>query len=71
MLLRSPNKPASPTNAKVAWTGESEAARAYAKSIRLYQATWENPAPDSEVATVSFANGPTIDGPFLVAITLE
>ena len=66
-----PDKPAGPTNATVAWVGGNQAAKAYGRSIRLYLATWENPRPDIEVATISFVVGPTIDGPFLVAITVE
>jgi hypothetical protein len=37
----------------------------------LYVFTWENSWPDTELVTVSFAVGPTLDGPFLVALTVE
>jgi hypothetical protein len=64
--------PADPTDAKVAWTGENEAAKAYGKSIRLFRATWENPLKTVEIATVSFDCGTSYArAPFLIAITLE
>jgi hypothetical protein len=66
-----PDKPAPPAEARVAWSGENNAAKAYGRSIRLYVFTWENSWPDTELVTVSFAVGPTLDGPFLVALTVE
>jgi hypothetical protein len=64
---------ASPTEAKVAWTGQNEAAKAYGMSLRLYHAVWENPRPEAEIATLTFDALPKqfTAGPFLVAITLE
>jgi hypothetical protein len=66
-----PRKPAELTDAKVAWTGENEAAKSHGKAIRLYQSNWENPLRDVEVATISFLSSLTQAAPFLIAITLE
>lgn len=66
-----PKNPADPTGAKVVWTGDNEAAKAYGKSLRLCRATWENPLKDTEVATINFDSSARGYAPFLVAITLE
>ena len=66
-----PKHPLETTDAKVAWTGQNEAAEAYGKSLRLYQFTWENPLKDVEVTSISFVTGATISAPFLIAITID
>jgi len=66
-----PKHPLEPTDAKVAWTGQNEAAEAYGKALRLYQFTWENPLKDVEVTSISFVTGATISAPFLIAITID
>jgi hypothetical protein len=66
-----PKHPLELTDAKVAWTGQNEAAEAYGKSLRLYRFTWENPLKEVEVASISFVSGATISAPFLIAITIE
>ncbi len=38
-----PKNPADPTGAKVVWTGENEAAKAYGKSLRLCRGDKERP----------------------------
>src|SRR5207244_128896 len=63
--------PLDPTDAKVAWRGLNEAAKAYGKSLRLYQTRWENPRKDEAVASVSFVSTVTLSAPFLIAITVE
>jgi hypothetical protein len=70
---RDPRKPASPTEARVAWTGQNEAARAYDMSLHLHHAVWENPLKDTEIATITFdaLEKEFHAGPFVVAITLE
>src|SRR5205823_13024401 len=62
-----PKHPLEPTDAKVAWTGQNEAAQAYGKSLRLYQFTWENPLKDVDVANISFVSGASVSDPFLIA----
>jgi len=69
------NDPANPesTDAKVAWTGQNEAAKAYGMALRLFHAVWENPLKDTEVATITLevTAKENLAGPFVVAITLE
>ena len=66
-----PKHPLEPTDAKVAWTGQNEAAEAYGKSLRLYRFTWENPLKEVGVASISFVSGASTSAPFLIAITIE
>ena len=66
-----PKHPLEPTDAKVAWTGQNEAAEAYGKSLRLYRFTWENPLKEVEVASISFVSAASISAPFLIAITID
>jgi len=66
-----PKHPLELTDAKVAWTGQNEAAEAYGKSLRIYQSAWENPLKNVEVATISFVTAATISAPFLIAITID
>jgi hypothetical protein len=62
-----------PAKAPVAWTGENQASKAFDRVTSLYHATWENPSPNVEIATIAFDAGskPYLAGPFVVAITLE
>jgi len=66
-----PKKPLEPTDATVAWTGLNEAAKAYGKSLRLFQTTWENPLKNTEVASISFVSRVTVSAPFIIAITVD
>ena len=66
-----PKRPSEPTDAKVAWSGQNEAAGGYENSIRLYQFTWENPVKDLIVGSISFVSTNPDPGPFLIAITVE
>jgi WD40 repeat protein len=59
------------TNALVAWTGGSPAARKFNLCQQLYQRTWENPMPAVEIKSVDFVSRPALCQPFLVAITVE
>jgi S1-C subfamily serine protease len=56
-----------PTEGKVAWEGKTAEAQ-----IRLYLTTWENPRPDQEVKTITFART-RFSGcvPFCVAMTAD
>ena len=61
-----------PSQGKVAWKGENEAAKLAGKKIRLYMTTWENPKPDKKVFTIDYSS--TKQGqcaPFCLAITAE
>jgi hypothetical protein len=66
-----PKHPFEPAEAKVAWTGLNEAAKAYGKALRLYRFTWDNPLKDVEVASISLFSHATLAAPFLIAITIE
>jgi hypothetical protein len=54
-------------NGQVAWQGQTSNGNA----VRLYRRTWENPAPDREVASIDYVSTMTRCAPFLVAITVE
>jgi hypothetical protein len=60
-----------PTDAKVAWEGENEAAKEFKAKIKLYQMEWIN--PDKEISSLDFvATDPKQpSAPFCVAITIE
>ena len=58
-------------NPKVAWVSPPDKLGTAGKSLRLYQKSWKNPTPDSEVKSISFISHMTESAPFLVGITLE
>ncbi len=66
-----PKEAFEPTEAKVAWTGQNEAARAYGKSLRIYQLTWDNPLKEIEVSSIGIRSCGERSAPFLIAITVE
>jgi hypothetical protein len=41
------------------------------KEVRLYVASWDNPRPESEVASLDLVSAMTQSGPFVLAITVE
>jgi tetratricopeptide (TPR) repeat protein len=55
----------------VAWTGFNTASRKEKKSIHLYKTSWENPRPDTEVASIDLVSTGQTAVPFVVAITVE
>lgn len=63
----------SPSDAKVAWEGENEAAKGFMAKIKLYQMTWTNPHPDREIVSLDFVTADIKQScaPFCVAITAE
>jgi hypothetical protein len=52
--------------AKVAWQGTNGTNR-----IRLYHQRWQNPRPDTEIASLDFISNMGRAAPFLIAVTLE
>ncbi len=60
-----------PTDADIAWTGESTASKEQGYKIQLYKYTVNNPYPDLEIQTMDFISEMTESAPFLVAITIE
>ena len=67
-----PDKPA-PTDAKVAWEGDNEAAKEFKAKIKLYQMEWTNPNPEKEIVSLDFVATDIAQSsaPFCVAITVE
>jgi hypothetical protein len=59
------------TGAAVAWEGSNRASRALGLSVRLYQMTWLNPLPGTEVQYIDFKSAMENAAPFLIAITVE
>ncbi len=66
-----PKYPLEPTDSTVAWAGLNEAAKAYGKSLRLFQTTWDNPLKNTEVASISLVSSVTVSAPFVIAITVD
>lgn len=65
-------EPTEAINAVIAWSGHNSYARREQRpGIRLFKSTWENPRPDSEVATVDLAAEHPVTAPFLVGLTAE
>jgi hypothetical protein len=52
--------------ANVGWQGTNRMTR-----IRLYHQRWENPRPDTEIASFDFISNMGRAAPFLIAVTLE
>lgn len=64
-----PEKEAS--HAALAWVGSNPVSRLHGTQIRLFHCIYDNPRPDLEVVSVSFASRETAAAPFLVAMTVE
>lgn len=64
---------AAPTDAKVAWEGENEAAKGFDAKIKLYTMTWTNPHPDKVIDAIDFVAADVTQAcaPFCVAITAD
>ena len=60
-----------PTDADIAWTGETEASHKLGYDIQLYRYTANNPLPDNEIATIDFCSAMTESAPFLISLTIE
>lgn len=60
-----------PTDADIAWTGESGASSNLGHSVQLYRYTANNPFPDNEIETIDFVSATTESAPFLIALTIE
>jgi len=52
--------------AKVAWQGTNKTIR-----IRLYHQQWQNPRPNTQIASLDFISNMKEAAPFLIAVTLE
>jgi hypothetical protein len=60
------------TSGKVAWEGDSDAAKRAGKQVRLFLTTWENPKPGRRVVEIDYVRAKeTPAAPFCVALTAE
>jgi beta-galactosidase len=60
------------TRGIVAWAGQNGVTRQGNVTLRLYLAVWDNPHPEKKVVSIDFLrDGPTVAGPFCVAMTVE
>ena len=60
-----------PHRAVTAWQGPNTATAARGLEVRLFRSTWENPEPETPIATLDFETTLTYAAPFLVAITAD
>ena len=56
---------------EVVWWGSNPVVALAGDSLRLYQASWDNPRPGERVASIDFVSRLTAFAPFLIAITVE
>ena len=67
-----PGVPVDVRGAVIAWRGANPASRRQGNmAIRLFKRTWNNPAPEVEVAKIDFVAEHGWAHPFLVALTAE
>jgi hypothetical protein len=60
------------TRGKVAWEGDSEAAKRLSCRVRLYVTTWDNPKPGKRVTAIDFVRKTdTGAAPLCVGLTVE
>lgn len=64
--------PKEASQAAIVWEGHPPIpTKSGAESVRLFKATWTNPAPDVEVRDLDFVLGKANVRPFVIAITAE
>jgi hypothetical protein len=59
------------TGAKAIWTGQNPVTRERNLALRLYQQSWENPAPNEQLLHLSFRTTMSSSAPFLVALSCD
>jgi hypothetical protein len=60
-----------PTTAVVVWEGTNDASAKQKQRIHVSKFTWENPRPETEVASLDLVGESGTCAPFLIAITAE
>ena len=66
------DEPLEATKATLAWRGPALGLdNPELGGLRLFKATWANPQPDLEIASLEFQTGDNGVKPFVVAITAE
>jgi hypothetical protein len=65
------SEPPAAKELKVAWTGTNAVSKAAGQSIRLFETTWVNVAPDVEIESIDIVSGLTSAAPIVIAITAE
>lgn len=68
---KSRNAAPEPGGMKVAWTGTNELSRASGGSLRLFETSWSNVAPDVEIKSIDIVASTNIPALFLIAITAD
>jgi hypothetical protein len=66
-----PSEPPAAKLLKVAWTGTNSVSKAAGQSIRLFETSWVNVAPDVEIESIDIVAGMTSAAPIVIAITAE
>lgn len=59
------------TNSEVVWNGENPDAAKYGVKVRLYKASWLNPHPEKQVATIDLVSANAKAAPVCFAITVD
>jgi hypothetical protein len=59
------------TEGEVAWRGSNPVVALAGRSLRLYQASWDNPRPGEPLTSIDYVSRLTAFAPFLIAITVE
>jgi hypothetical protein len=64
-------EPLTANRSKLAWTGANRSTDRQGMSLRLYLSTWENPAPEKEIARIDYGTAFSNCAPFLIAVTAD
>lgn len=59
------------TRGQVAWVGRNAATKQAKFYLRLYLSVWENPRPETPIASLDYVSAMTAAAPFCAAITVE
>lgn len=66
-----PEQAATPPELTVAWTANNAPPNGAGGSLRLFETTWTNLAPEAEVESIDFISSMGAPAPFLIAITAD
>jgi hypothetical protein len=66
-----PKEPEAPATLRVAWKGENNTSKVASSYLRLFETTWTNIIPNTELESIDFVSKLSQPAPFLLAITVE
>jgi len=66
-----PKEPEASATLHVAWKGENNTSKAAKSYLRLFETTWTNIIPNTELESIDFVSKLSQPAPFLLAITVE